>query len=63
MTKKRDGGRTPWKRRGKWQRKKAKQMYGKITTLKNEIAGTYVCSEFQLSLGLGGAGYKGIKKR
>lgn len=63
MTKKRDGGRTLWKRRGKWQRKKAKRMYGKIPTLKNEIAGTCVSSGFQLSLGLGGAGYKGIKKR
>lgn len=58
MTKKRGGGRTLWKRRGKWQRKKAKRMYGKTPTLKNEIAGTCVCSGFQL---LVWKGYKGIK--
>ena len=63
MTKKRDGGRTPWKRQGEWQWRNAKRMYGKITILKNEIAGTCVCSRFQLSLGLEGKGCKGIKKR
>nr|WP_294583179.1 hypothetical protein [uncultured Anaerotignum sp.] len=59
MTKERGGGRTLWKRRGQWQQKKAKQMYGKITILKNEIVGTYVSLGFQL---LVWKGYKGIKK-
>lgn len=63
MTKEEEREGTPWKRRGEWQWRNAKQMYGKITTLKNEIVGICVCSGFQFSLGLGGAGYESIKKR
>ncbi len=63
MTKEEERERTPWKRWGEWQRKKAKRMYGKTITLKNKIAGTCVCSRFQLSLGLEGKDCKNIKKR
>ena len=63
MTKEEERERTPWKRRGEWQWKKAKRMYEKTITFKNKIAGTCICSRFQLSLGLEGEGCKGIKKR